>query len=71
MADIVDIANDKIEEDLRVKLLNMANEKTLRQISVDCVDCGELIPPMRQQATGGTNLCIDCAEFVEFKNKLK
>lgn len=29
----------------------------------DCESCGYTIPKARQEATGGTNLCIDCASI--------
>ena len=29
----------------------------------DCIDCGIFIPLARQEATGGTDLCMPCKEI--------
>lgn len=60
MADEADIANDRIELEMSLTMKARRQEK---RFSVDCVECGEYIPQARQQATGGTDMCIDCASM--------
>lgn len=31
----------------------------------ECAECGEPIPPARQRAVPGVQLCIDCAELAD------
>ena len=69
MVDIVDRANDMIEENYRIKMLDRANKQT--KTTVECEDCGVHIPKDRQEATGGTSQCIDCAEIAEIRARRK
>lgn len=54
-------ARMELEEDLRQK----HRTRIKRAFSVDCVECGTDIPEARQAATGGTDLCINCATMLE------
>lgn len=58
MSDEADIANDRIETEMQ---LRMRARQTVQAVSEDCVECGVIIPEARQQALGGTELCVDCA----------
>jgi len=62
MADEADIANDRIELEMR---LTMKARQQVKRFSVDCVECGEYIPQARQQILGGTDKCVSCASMGE------
>ena len=34
-----------------------------QQEEEDCIECGIFIPLLRQEATGGTDLCVACKEI--------
>lgn len=40
------------------------------QATEDCAECGLQISSARQNATGGTDTCIACAEYLEEKRKV-
>ena len=64
--DVSDLRNefeDKLRMDNHRKL--MAN----KNVEEDCVECGDLISKARQDATGGTDICVQCLELEEIKNK--
>lgn len=64
--DVTD-ARMEAEEKLRVdKHRKMMESKIVED---DCAECGMFIPIARQQATGGTDMCIDCQSIAETKNK--
>jgi len=66
MVDIIDRANDLMQQNLDAAL---SNHKKNKYFSVDCVECGCFISAERQKATGGTDLCIDCQEIEESLEK--
>lgn len=66
MADEIDRANDMAQRHLDAALLA---HKFNHAVSEDCVECGADIPPERQTATGGTDLCIECASINEKKGR--
>ena len=60
--DIVDDANELV--DLMVS--NKIREATAPQpIAKDCRECGDLIPQARQEATGGTDMCVECKTYAQ------
>lgn len=62
MTDIIDTANDQAQQALDIAL---ANAKRFDTASLaECIDCGEDIPPKRQQI-GGVTRCIDCQTLHE------
>lgn len=68
MADAADLAGDLIDESTQRAL---DNRKAIRvQVTEDCADCGLQISSARQIATGGTDTCIACAEYLEEKRKV-
>lgn len=67
MADEVDRANDVAQRHLDAVL---SAHKTTQVKSDDCVECGEAISDARQQATGGTEYCFDCASLAEMKGRM-
>lgn len=40
-------------------------ERARRVSLTECIECGEPIPPARQQAVPGVTMCIDCANLSE------
>lgn len=66
-ADLTDVANEDADLMLGQALLNHSNAvaKKKRPFSEECVECGTIIPEQRQQATGGTNICVCCMETLE------
>lgn len=67
MADEIDRANDMAQRHLDAAL-NAHKAKHAR--SEDCIECGEVISEARQLATGGTELCIECASLAEQKGRM-
>lgn len=65
--DEADIAQQRIEHEERLRQKEWASRRA--SVSEDCEECGDRIPAARQQATGGTNLCIDCAEVAQAKQQ--
>ncbi|MBJ9975290.1 TraR/DksA C4-type zinc finger protein [Pseudomonas sp. S75] len=64
MADAVDFANDHVEYFLQLSLLRFA--RLPEQPSAEhCEDCGEAIPPARQQLVTGCQTCVSCQELRE------
>lgn len=63
MADKADIAQGSIEQDEEVRRKQREAEQATKRVSVYCVECEQFIPQARQQATGGTDMCIDCASI--------
>lgn len=66
MADEADLANDQVEKGLQAVLAAHAKQ---RGRSDDCIECGVEITEARQNATGGTEYCIECAELVEKRSR--
>lgn len=66
MADEVDRANDVVQRHLDAVI---DAHKAPHARSEECVECGEEISEARQQATGGTELCIECASLAEVKGR--
>ena len=67
MADEADIGNEVAERNLNMAL--QAAKTVKREQSEECVECGEEIPQARQDASGGTDLCIGCAGRIELQAK--
>ena len=66
-ADLTDIANETADLILDQALLHQSKvaARAKRSYSEDCIECGDIIPAQRQQATGGTNICVGCLETLE------
>ena len=69
--DLTDVANETADLLLGQALLNHTNAvaKKKRPFSEECVECGTIIPEQRQQATGGTDICVCCMETLERMRK--
>lgn len=67
MADEADIGNEIAQKHLDMVL--SAHGKP-HAVSNECVECGESISSARQSATGGTDLCVNCASEMELKDRL-
>jgi hypothetical protein len=67
MADEVDRANDVVQRHLDA-VLNA--HKVPHAMADECVECDAPISSERQKATGGTDLCVDCAAADERKRRL-
>lgn len=69
MSDEIDRANETAEFNLQVALANRphASHKPSRQF---CENCGNPIPPERREAVPGVELCVDCANKEERREKL-
>lgn len=66
MADEADAANDLAQKYIDIAI---GNSTGLNSASDDCVECSVTIPKARQDATGGTDLCIDCASILELRTR--
>lgn len=66
-ADLTDIANEAASLILDQALLQQSKvaAKAKRNYSEHCIECEEFIPTKRQQATGGTDICVSCLEILE------
>ncbi len=67
MADEVDRANDVVQRHLDTVL---TAHKLPHAMADECVECDAPISSERQKATGGTDLCVDCAAADERKRRL-
>ena len=62
MSDIIDRANDQVQEELN---RNLAKAQRFDTPSLaECIECGEDIPERRQRL-GGVTRCIDCQSVIE------
>lgn len=68
MADIIDIANDLVEQHLQASLAKHS-APILKDSAVWCVECDEVIPHQRRSAIAGVQTCIECQSVLEQKNK--
>lgn len=67
MADEVDMAQARMEKE--AELAMKARRPTQKTASLECVECGDRISLERQRATGGTDMCVDCASVDEQKRR--
>lgn len=58
-----DIAT-QFEEQFLVTVLASHKARLKAKYSERCVECDVVIPVARQEATGGTDLCIECASML-------
>lgn len=63
MSDIADVAQAICERNEQIMLRR--RQEAIRKSSDCCIECGFLIPSERQLILGGTELCADCADFLE------
>lgn len=64
MADIIDLANDLIDNEVSRALNKLRPQSQEPQIGSEfCLECGDTMPSARQQH--GFNLCKSCAEEAE------
>lgn len=70
MSDDIDRANDTAEFNLQVALAN--RPKATGKPSLDYCDfCGNPIPEARRLAVPGVELCVDCQNDEEFREKYR
>jgi phage/conjugal plasmid C-4 type zinc finger TraR family protein len=67
VADEADRGNEVAERNLEMAL--QAHKTVKREVSDECVECDEPISAARQQATGGTDLCVMCQHRMETQAK--
>jgi len=67
MGDICDKTDERLEKEEKIR---RAIRELPKAVSKTCVECGDNISKARQQATGGTELCINCAQQEEFKTRM-
>lgn len=61
MADIFDQTDERMEKEQALRDRQRAIEAARpKAVSRDCIDCGNLIPKARQEATGGCDRCAEC-----------
>lgn len=69
MADEIDIANDKAQDDLdrRIEAARgvINHEATVEDSADNCTECDTEIPEKRRIAIPGCSLCIDCQSISE------
>lgn len=65
-ADLIDQATANIDAEMSYIVQRHAQRK--RAVKTDyCEECGEFIPLIRQEATGGTDHCAECLSIKERK----
>ena len=67
MTDIIDQANDVAQQAIERAIANAP--KFNRPSLTECKDCGEPIPPERQNL-GGVIYCIDCQNYMERQKRI-
>lgn len=67
MADEIDRANDMAERHLEAAL---NAHRLVHARSETCIECDTPISEARQQATGGTEFCVDCQSLNEIKGRV-
>lgn len=67
MANEGDLGNDMAQRHLDAAL---QAHRVVRVVSEECIECGDSISPERQQATGGTQFCFECASLAEKKGRV-
>ncbi len=63
MADLADMAQERIEQQLEISLRNMRRKE--EPSAEFCESCGEEIPEKRRIALPGVTLCVDCKSLEE------
>lgn len=66
MADVIDYAQERVDEEMKARLraLPTFNIASL----IECQECGEEIPSKRR-ALGAVKRCFDCQNHYEVKNR--
>jgi phage/conjugal plasmid C-4 type zinc finger TraR family protein len=67
MADLTDIAQERIERQLEAKIRMLTN-RPVRQSATNC-GCGEVIPEARRAALPGVQTCVDCQTASELMKR--
>jgi len=65
--DECDASDLRMEQEETIRMKNHRTMMANKNVTVDCEECGDLIPQARQEATGGTDLCIECAVDAELR----
>jgi RNA polymerase-binding transcription factor DksA len=69
MADLIDIANDLIDNELSRALNKLRQQVTNNNEGTEfCVECGETIPAERKKL--GFKRCVSCAEEAERRGQM-
>lgn len=69
MADVIDIANDSIDNELNRALSRLRQQaSSATKGAATCAECGDDVPEARQAL--GFSLCVPCAEEMERKRAL-
>ena len=69
MADEADMSQARMEKESELYQQQRQRLAAKKSVTEYCEECGDFIPQARQQVTGGTSLCITCAEAFEMKRK--
>ena len=64
MADVVDRANDRAQEELD-QVLEQRRNTQIPESEEHCEECGMKIPPLRRDLVPGCTTCVDCQEILE------
>lgn len=68
MRDSVDKANELVQRELDSILAQRQTAFTGKS-EINCLECGEQIPEKRRQLLKGCQLCVDCQEIKEKREK--
>ncbi|MFU8370239.1 TraR/DksA family transcriptional regulator [Raoultella ornithinolytica] len=68
MADAMDLAQLREQEDRERHISNARNKKT-GVSRLHCIDCDLPIPSARRRAIPGVQCCVTCQEIAELKGK--
>lgn len=70
MADQLDVASDLAELNVQTALQKHKEKQQAAAVSAFyCIDCDEVIPHARREAITGVQLCVQCQQFSEIKQK--
>ena len=71
MSDVCDMAGDRMEQEEEMQLMEIKQrqQRARESATEECVECDKSIPQDRQDATGGTDLCVECGAIQELKTK--
>lgn len=67
MSDVVDVANEIMQENIERALAQRA-APSKKESALECGECGDEIPEARRVAVAGTQHCTECAGILERKH---
>lgn len=69
MSDIVDVANQTVDEAIARALANRV-QRVVTVSPIDCAECGDPIEEKRREVVAGTEHCAECAAYFAERNRI-